>query len=334
MGRFDMSVPGAKDKEPPTDLAGVQLALDKARAEHPTAVIVLDLKGNYISRTTAGLVLPPNCCVLLEGTISADLGLPLDPPYVKKAPITQVITLPGTGYCSFSGGKVDAGRQVFHAFNATRGSMAVIDSVNITGSARDGIHTKTRKSNSCLFISGCHVYGNNGRGIWVHVASNVHSIGNTCTGNNMDGIDLDAGAQDSVALFNVCTGNKRHGVFVEEAVQKLIVFANHLSGNRGSGVHVWNQEVKGNVGPNAIVANWCSRNRKGTQAGGNGSSPETTAHGNLFFNNVCTYNAAFGLVAGNKNAHGNYISQAVSYGNTGENVTAYGIDDYFFFAAP
>ena len=335
MGRFDLSVPGGKSAKKdipvvPVDLMVVVDALQRARAEHPDDVIVLKLDGEYLSRSGNGLELPPNTCVILEGRILADPGSPLDPIWVREAPLTQLILLPKTGYCSVSGGKLDCGRQAFFPINANTGATTLIEGVTLASGARDGVNTKGRDPESPVFVYRCNVLANNGRGIWAHVATRVHAISNICSGNRQDGIDLDAGSVAGTALFNVSSGNGRHGVFVEEAISHNMVFGNILNGNGQAGVHVWNEEVEGNTGSNIIAANECHANRRGISAGGRAS--DKTAHGNFFFNNVCRYNRLNGIMAGNSNAKGNYFSQSVVGQNREQDVLT--TPDAFFFNQP
>jgi len=274
-------------------------------------VIVLTLTGHYVSRSPDGLKLPANTCVLLDGTIRADPGLPRNPAYDAKAPQTQVVQLPKDGCASFSGGLLDADRQVFHGINATRGGIALIDGVVVRGAAFDGISTRGRGGRP-LFIRDCRVADSGGRGIWIHVANNVHAIDNICLDNGLDGIDIDALAPDCTALFNVCSGNRRHGLFVEEAVRYDVVFGNRLERNRVAGIHVWNEAVGGNTGPNVIAANLCLQNGRGIGLGGR--SGDKTAHDNLFFNNLCTDNRDRNIGDGTKHAERNYFCQFVLRG--------------------
>ena len=339
MGRFDVPLipggkkdpkPADKDKPPkivPTDLALVEAEITKAQAEHPKDVLIIHLEGEYICKNPNGLKLPPNSCMLMaaDARILADHGIPIEPQWARAAPITQVVLLPETGYCSISGGKLDAGRQAFFPINANTGSVALIEGTSLIAGARDGLNTKARKATDPLFMYRCNVYGNNGRGIWSHVATRVHAIANVCSGNYMDGIDLDAHAIDCTAIFNTCNANRRHGVFVEEAIRNNIVFGNQLHGN-GTGVHVWNEEVKGNTGPNLIAANHCSGNRRGIGLGAR--ADDKTAHGNLFFNNVCTENREDGMLCGNSKATENFFSQSVAYGNPKQDI---GFNEKAFF---
>ena len=327
MGRFNLAIPGSTNKYQPADLTAVREGLRRARAEHPNNVIVLWMRGYYLSHEPAGLELPANTCVILDGSIRAELGIAPDPAFDKQAPLTQVLRLAPEGYCSFSGGTLDGGRQAFHGIVATSASCALIEGVDIRGAVRDGIHTKGRRAKSPLFINGCSVSANGGRGIWLHVAGDVHALNNVCSGNNQDGIDVDAFATDCTVLFNTSAGNRRHGVFVEEAVTNNIIFGNQFLGNNRSGVHVWNEEVPGNTGQNVIAANLCRGNAKGVSVGGRAAN--RTAGGNLLFNNVCLDNRDFGLVPGNSNANGNYFSQFVLHGN-GQEITAYKTTSFIF----
>jgi hypothetical protein len=336
MGRFDLPViVGGKNKKgneegtPPVDISVVQEALNAASKEHPNDVLVLKLQGEFVSKSLAGLELPPNTCLILDGRILSDLGLPLDPPWVRGEPVGQVIMLPKTGYSSVSGGKLDGGRQANHPLNAFKGSIAVIENVNITAGMRDGINTKARNKDHPMFIYRCNVYGNNARGIWAHVATRVHSIANNCIGNNTDGIDLDAHSIDCTALFNTSTGNRRHGVFIEEGVDHNVVFANLLNDNFGAGIHVWNEEVKQNTGLNVVSANECNGNYRGSSVGGR--ADDKTSHDNLFFNNITRYNRLNGILSGNSKAKGNYFTQCVIGQNVQNDINPHA--DAVFFNA-
>ena len=345
MGRFDLPLiaggkkepkPADKDKPPkivPVDISLVEAEIAKAQTEHPNDVLVIRLDGEYICKNPKGLELPPNSCLLMaaDARILSDLSIPLEPAWARAEPLTQVVILPKTGFCSISGGKLDANRQAHFPINANTGSIALIESTSLIAGARDGINTKTRKGSDPIFLYRCNVYGNNGRGIWSHVANRVHAIANVCTGNYMDGIDLDAHAINCTALFNTCTANRRHGVFIEEAIKNNIVFGNELHGN-GTGVHVWNEEVEGNTGPNLISANRCSGNRRGIGLGGR--ADDKTSHGNLFFNNVCTENREDGILTGNSKAKENYFSQSVAFGNGKENIGVSGSAFFFNTVVP
>jgi parallel beta-helix repeat protein len=345
MGRFDLPLiaggkkepkPADKDKPPkivPVDISLVEAEIAKAQTEHPNDVLVIRLDGEYICKNPKGLELPPNSCLLMaaDARILSDLSIPIEPAWARAEPLTQVVILPKTGFCSVSGGKLDANRQAHFPINANTGSIALIESTSLIAGARDGINTKNRKGSDPVFLYRCNVYGNNGRGIWSHCANRVHAIANICSGNFMDGIDLDAHAINCTALFNTCNGNRRHGVFIEEAIENNIVFGNELHGN-GTGIHVWNEEVKGNTGPNLISANRCSGNRRGIGLGAR--ADDKTAHGNLFFNNVCTENREDGILTGGSKAKENYFSQSVAFDNGKENIGVSGSAFFFNTVVP
>lgn len=330
MERFDFSIEGGKPqsveytdakgkvrkkgiKAVPVDISVVQLALDQAAKEHPQAVRVLHLDGEFISRTPGGLVLPPHTCVVLQGRILGDLGQPMEPQPDRDAPLNQVILMPKKGFASLSGGVIDGGRQVFIPVNAATNSSMLIEGVTLTGGARDGLHTKGRSATTPIFVYRCQADGNRARGIWSHVASRVHAIANTASGNRMDGIDLDAHSNGSTALFNICNGNARHGIFIEEAIKRHVVFGNICNGNGFSGIHVWNEEVVGNTGANVIAANRCDANFRGLSVGA--AKPSISAHENLIFNNVCRSNRELGIRAGNSNGKNNLFSQNIAFAN-------------------
>ena len=338
MDRFDLTVLGGKEKvnetinatsgkkvvtkekAVPVDLAQVQQAVNLAKTAHPNAVLVLHLEGEYLARSLKGLELPPNTCVILQGRILADYGTHIEPQYIKEAPLSQVVLMPASGFGSFSGGTLDGGRQAFFPINAATKSIVLIEGVNLTAGARDGFYSKGRDAQAPAFIYRCIVSENLGRGIWSHVASRVHSIGNIITGNRSDGIDLDALSKDGTALFNVSCGNRRHGIFIEEGVNHHIVFGNFLSGNTGSGIHVWNEEIKGNTGSNVIAANHCDANSGGITVGGR--SNDKTANENFMFNNVCCQNRTDGFRTGNSKAQSNYFSQCVAGENNEKDLSA------------
>ena len=328
LGRFDLTIQGATNRYEPADLVAAGAALRQARTQHSNDVVVARMLGYFVSRSPSGLELPDDTCVILDGSIRADLGAERDPIYKRGEPVTQVVRLSAEGHCSFSGGLIDGGHQVSHGINATNQSVALIESVSIKGAVRDGIRTKGRELVYPLFIKGCAITDSGGRGIWLHVAGNVHTIGKTCVANQQDGIDVDAHAIDCNVLFNVCNGHRRHGIFIEEAVTNNLVFGNQLADNNRSGVHVWNEEVIGNTGGNVVAANLCRGNVKGVSVGGRAA--DRTAGDNFFFNNVCADNRDFNLVSGNSRATNNYFSQMVIEGSLEKSGGAFSKANWFF----
>jgi hypothetical protein len=311
MGRCDLEIKGDKgvDTKKWPDLSSAQKQADEARAQHPRDFIVINLKGNFASRTQEGLSMPANSCVILDGTIFADVESPTSPPWVKGEKPTQLIEFPKEGYGAVSGGKLDANKKIFYGIRTSSGKSdhGVIEDVTIYNAARDGVYTKYRNGQARLIVSKSNFSNNFGRGIWSHVSGPVFTIENYVETSGKDGIDLDAGAKYNICVFNTSVKNKRHGIFIEEASHHNILFGNELNGNLNSAVHVWNEEVKGNTTDNAIVANVCNGNRRGLSCGGRDATKLSGS--NLYFNNECSRNTDYGIITGNKNALNNYFTQ-------------------------
>ena len=343
LGRHDIEVQGGagrtfhhtKPKPEPADLSVAQAAIDKARQEHPDDVIVAHLKGLFVATgPRTGLSIPANACVIVYGSIQSASKEMDWRQYPKETQFdTQVIKLADRGFASLSGGIIDGRFQPYHVINAPGKNTAIIDGVTVKAAGMNGITTKGHGGlGKPIFVRSCTVVDSANRGIWAHVSRDVHVIDNVCAGNISDGIDLDAYCMQSTALFNVCTGNRRHGIFVEEGVKDNLVFGNRLADNLGCGIAVWDEAVKGNTGPNALVCNTCDRNGVGVAVGGR--SAEKTSNTNFFFNNVCVENRRAGLRYGNVHSGDNYFSQHVVARN------AKPIEDYtrrpmtLYFAAP
>jgi hypothetical protein len=313
MGRFDLEIKGDKgaDTQKWPDLSSAQKLANEARAQHPQDFIVIHLKGNFASRTPEGLSMPANSCVILDGTIFADVDSPANPPYVKGEKPTQLIEFPKEGYGAVSGGKLDCNRKVFYCIRSSSGKSdhGVIEDVTFYNGARDGLYTKFRNTKSRLIVAKSNFSNNYGRALWVHVSGPIFAIENYLETSGKDGIDLDAGAKYNICVFNTSVKNKRHGVFIEEASHNNIVFGNELNGNLNSAVHVWNEEVNGNTTNNAVVANVCNGNRRGLSCGGRDTTKISTS--NFYFNNECSRNTDYGIGTGNKNGLNNYFSQCL-----------------------
>ena len=313
MGRYDLEIKGDKssDSKKWPDLSVAQKSANDARTQHPQDYIVIHLTGNFVSRTPEGLSMPTNSCIILDGTILADVETPANPPYVKGEKPTQLIEFPKEGYGAVSGGKLDANRRIFYCIrtSSTKADHGVIEDVTIYNAARDGVYTKYRNGQSRLIVSKSNFSNNNGRALWPHVSGPVFAVENYLETSGKDGIDLDAGAKYNICIFNTSVKNKRHGVFIEEASHHNILFGNELNENINSGVHVWNEEVKGNTTDNAIVANVCNGNRRGLSCGGRDATKLSSS--NFYFNNECSRNTDFGIITGNKNALNNYFSQCL-----------------------
>lgn len=306
-GRFDLVLSGGGK------LSDVQAALVKARREQVGAVIVAHLKGLFEAdgKGPSGLALPDDTCVILDGEIQAE-----------NDQLREVVLMAGRGCASFSGGVIDChgkglpGKYNGLAINVPGRNIALIDAVTVRNSRIDAIMTKGHTyRDGAVIIRDCTVENAGARAIWGHVARNVVALNNLCRGAKMDGIDIDANCQHARVIGNRCENNGRHGVFVEEAVRGTVVYANRLAGNGGQGIHVWNQEVTGNTGPNLLACNVCEKNRRGMGVGGRTAG--MSAHGNVFFNNICRANQQGISVA--RNAEDNFFCHTVLEDN-GENM--------------
>ena len=313
MGRYDLEIKGDKgaDTKKWPDLSSAQKLANEARTQHPQDFLVIHLKDNFASRTSEGFSMPANSCIILDGTLFADVDSPSNPPYVKGEKPTQLIEFPKEGYGAVSGGKLDANHKIFYCIRTSspKCDHGVVEDVTLYNGARDGLYTKYRNGQSRLIVSKSNFSNNFGRALWPHVSGPVFAIENYLETSGKDGIDLDAGAKYNICIFNTSVKNKRHGIFIEEASHHNILFGNELNGNLNSAVHVWNEEVKGNTTDNAIVANVCNGNRRGLSCGGR--DPAKTSSSNFYFNNECSRNTDFGIITGNKNGINNYFSQCL-----------------------
>ena len=300
LGRFDLAITGREPK--PTPLSDVQVALDEARRSHPQDVIVATLDGSFVAGAgPTGLRLPPNTCVVLDGSISAAM----DEPGHRKSPqgrITQLVLMPAEGVASIAGGVLDGALLPQHVVNAPGAAVVVLDGVTIRRSGSNAITTKERHNLSRpMFVRGCRVTDNAGRGIWVHVCRSAHAIANVCTANGADGIDFDAYGRNSTALFNTCTGNRRHGVFVEEpGTADNTIYANRLHGNRSHEICLYNSSKTKPLARNLLACNDCA---------GGGISARALMHDNVLFNNVCRPGR---LIGGMWSSRDTYVAQNVT----------------------
>jgi hypothetical protein len=300
MGRFDVAVSG-KGLDP-TPLSRVQKTLDEARKMHPNDVIVATLTGLFVAGSgPTGLRLPPNTCIVLDGTITV-----ADQPSDDESEwhrLTQLVLMPSTGVASIAGGILDGRGRTQHVVNAPGAAVVVLDGVTIRRSGYNGITTKERHHpNRPMFVRGCRVTENFNRGIWIHVCRSVHAIANVCNANGADGIDFDAYGRNSTALFNRCAGNRRHGVFVEEpGTADNTIVGNRLHANRIHEICLYNSSKTKPLFRNLLACNQCS--------GRGGISARALMHDNVLFNNVCYSGELIGGAWSGKNT---YVAQNVT----------------------
>jgi len=300
MGRFDVAVSGKGLDSTP--LSRVQKTLDEARKTHPNDVIVATLTGLFIAESgPTGLRLPPNTCIVLDGTITV-ADQPNDDESARRR-LTQLVLMPSTGVASIAGGILDGRGRTQHVVNAPGAAVVVLDGVTVRRSGYNGITTKERHhSNRPMFVRGCRVTENFDRGIWIHVCRSVHAIANVCNANGADGIDFDAYGRNSTALFNRCAGNRRHGVFVEEpGTADNTIFGNRLHANRIHEICLYNSSKTKPLFRNLLACNQCS--------GRGGISARALMHDNVLFNNVC-YSGE--LIGGAWSGKSTYVAQNVT----------------------
>ena len=300
MGRFDVAVSG--EGLDPTPLSRVQKTLDEARKMHPNDVIVATLTGLFIAESgPTGLRLPPNTCIVLDGTIT--VGDQPSDDESERHRLAQLVLMPSTGVASIADGILDGRGRTQHVVNAPGAAVVVLEGVTVRRSGYNGITTKERHHpNRPMFVRGCRVTENFNRGIWIHVCRSVHAIANVCNANGADGIDFDAYGRNSTALFNRCAGNRRHGVFVEEpGTADNTIFGNRLHANRIHEICLYNSSRTKPLFRNLLACNQCS--------GRGGISARALMHDNVLFNNVCYSGELIGGAWSGKNT---YVAQNVT----------------------
>ena len=90
-----------------------------------------------------GLRLPPNTCIVLDGTITAATDQPSDNESAQ-APTTQLVLMPSKGVASIAGGVLDGAGRPQHVVNAPGAAVVVLDGVTVRRSGYNGITTKER----------------------------------------------------------------------------------------------------------------------------------------------------------------------------------------------
>ena len=324
--QIDIYVHGCPDEKHPSEASEISKAIEAGRIEFGEHVIlVLRVDGHFLVSDAEGLLVPANTCILLDGTIKADLNS-----FTPESPGSQLVLLSQVGHTSFIGGLLNCREVVNHGVNAvgpllprykqqeegtkaklgnSKTDAVVLHGVTIVRAKTDGIYTKGRCPKLPFFIHKCNIEKSGRRGIWVHVCSNTFVLRNSSSGNVKDGIDFDAGCKNSFAIENLCFQNNRHGVFVEEGASHNVVVANMCTENDNSGLHVWNEAVKGVTKKNIAAFNICNQNTKGISIGGRGE--EMTVSNNCFFNNACINNNREGMVTGNKFSSSNSFYQTI-----------------------
>jgi hypothetical protein len=311
MGRFDLTIAAGKDP-----MAGTEVTqrLQAARTANPGKVLVARLTGQLKVTTKDGIALPDHTRVLLDGSITNNQTDPCD----------QMVKMAGKGCVSFSGGSVVSRSQATSGLSAAKGNNSLlISGVLIDLGAVNG-HLGTKSVNGInskqhggsFVVRGCEIRDSGSRGVWIHVTSRVHVLGNRFKAGGMT-IDFDAFGNHSSALYNTVTGNNYHSaIFLEEGVKYNTVFANHCLGNESTAISVHCQAVTGVTEKNLIACNLLEDNGQGKGKNGgadlsfSGVAPEKRSADNYAFNNRIVRNHGRGAINIKANTSNNYIAQS------------------------
>ena len=311
MGRFDLTIAAGKDP-----MAGTEVTqrLQAARTANPGKVLVVRLIGQFKVTTKDGIALPDHTCVLLDGSITNNQTDPCD----------QMVKMAGKGCVSFSGGSVVSRSQATSGLSAAKGNNSLlISGVLIDLGAVNG-HLGTKSVNGInskqhggsFVVRGCEIRDSGSRGVWIHVTSRVHVLGNRFKAGGMT-IDFDAFGNHSSALYNTVTGNNYHSaIFLEEGVKYNTVFANHCLDNESTAISVHCQAVTGVTEKNLIACNLLEDNGQGKGKNGgadlsfSGLTPEKRSADNYAFNNRIVRNHGRGAINIKANTSNNYIAQS------------------------
>jgi hypothetical protein len=311
MGRFDLTIASGKDP-----MAGTEVTqrLQAARTANPGKVLVARLVGQFKVTTKDGIALPDHTCVLLDGSITNNQTDRCD----------QMVKMAGKGCVSFSGGRVVSRSLATSGLSGAKGNNTLlISGVLIDLGAVNG-HLGTKSVNAInskqhggsFVVRGCEIRDSGSRGVWIHVTSRVHVLGNRFKAGGMT-IDFDAFGNHCSALYNTVTGNNYHSaIFLEEGVKHNTVFANHCLDNESTAISVHCQAVTGVTEKNTIACNLLEDNGQGKDKSGgadlsfSGLAPEKRSADNYAFNNRIVRNHGRGAINIKANTSNNYIAQS------------------------
>ena len=311
MGRFDLTIAAGKDP-----MAGTEVTqrLQAARTANPGKVLVVRLIGQFKVTTKDGIALPDHTCVLLDGSITNNQTDPCD----------QMVKMAGKGCVSFSGGCVVSRSQATSGLSAAKGNNSLLISEVLIdlGAVNGHLGTKSvnginsKQHGGSFVVRGCEIRDSGSRGVWIHVTSRVHVLGNRFKSGGMT-IDFDAFGNHSSALYNTVTGNNYHSaIFLEEGVKYNTVFANHCLDNESTAISVHCQAVTGVTEKNLIACNLLEDNGQGKGKNGgadlsfSGLAPEKRSADNYAFNNRIVRNHGRGAINIKANTSNNYIAQS------------------------
>lgn len=301
-------------------LSAIQAQYDAARSQNPTGVFVLRLTAPEIVGDSP-LALQSDTCVVLEGTIKLNEGVP-----AFLATGTTNATL---GFISISGGTINGqGTTGRGGLSFTNCSKVLVEDVELMNF---GLKTTRVTGSDVILFAGCtdpcivdsiHIDGGAARGIWTKGISGSSLSGmlfldNTISNVNMDGIDFDVATSTSAAFYNLCQNNVRYGIFIEEGAKYVQAIANTCTGN-DIGINLYAYDV-GPTEKNTVVANNLSANRRGLRFG---ARDGFLTQSNFAFNNRISSSSPLSGIDAQDDGANNYISQnqlsanAADYGST------------------
>jgi hypothetical protein len=292
----------------PQSAPDLPAAVSKARADHPGATLVLDVKGDFT--VAAPLAVGSDTVILLEGT----LKLTGAGPVLSGTDVTAV---------AISGGTIDCGGQKVTGTMFSNGTGVVLDRVKVVNCRADAVHFSHGRPNVVFRSS---VQGSDRRCLWAQTLSRLLVIDSEFTGCTMDGIDMDSHDSLTYSLGNHTFNNKRYGIFFEEGGKRNVAVNNLTEGN-GKGVNVYSNASPG-TDFNLVVANRVVAN--GNQGLRAGALPGMDTSSNYFFNNLVSKNGSGIYQDGAVKL--NYFSQNVLTDNTSQIVDSAG--NLVFFNPP
>ncbi len=241
-------------------ISGVQQAYDAARQQHPDAVIVLTLTGEF-TLDGSPLLLQSRTALILDGAINV--------PAANRA--TEAIRGGNPSeFISISGGTLDLGGPSREGIFFPSTTMAYVDGVRVQrGGQRDVRAGKgmihLARGGGYAILRGNTIDTSGGRCIWTqNTNTRFVALDNYSTNCNQDGVDFDSSTRNSVALSNISVDNVRYGVFIEQSAAFNKAYGNvattrGLPGIPGRGMNVYNNAtgsgVRGVTDKNTMFAN-------------------------------------------------------------------------------
>lgn len=224
-------------------ISSVQSAIDVARASNPDKVIVIHLlKGATYTVNSAGLILGPHECLVMEGAMIQAGNSSVTAPLITIAP--------GSFNVSIMGGVLDGRKANTQGILATAASRVNIDHVVVRNFQLDGVFLSGNGNTAFdneMTVTRLDVSGNRGAGIHIQNATQTTILDNDCHENvvgiqvsaawanianntcHFNGIGIDiVGGNDNVVANNTCNTN---GIGIRAGAVMGMVVSNHLERN-------------------------------------------------------------------------------------------------------